>query len=275
MAHLFREKNVGLSVDHELIEGSHVVSFSTKKATIDIVHSKRYGPLFYIDGVLQAAHFDEYIYHEFLVHPALANSQSVKKICVFGGSDGCAIREICKWKEVQQVTVMDWDEELVHYFQANGKLWHQGAWNDNRVYFDCKDVLKLADEQQVSKYDVLLIDLLDPEYKDLEEGGFWDKVLQLAKDMRNPGGSIVINTGGVVPWRYSNFYTLFKKALALFRASNVVPYKVFVPSFQEEWSYILIHDQPQIQTSFPPFTRRLTETTFLKATVWEKEYQKN
>jgi spermidine synthase len=274
MTHVFRETNQGLTCEHALIEGSPVVSFKTARAKVDILHTQRYGPMFFIDGCLQAAHFDEYIYHEFLVHPAMANSASVKRVCIFGGSDGCAAREVLKWKGVEQVNIVDWDKELVNYFQANGNLWHQGAWRDTRVYHIHKDISQLAEEQQVSKFDVILIDLLDPTFDDLQENGFWEKTLRLAKDMLNPGGAIVMNTGGVLPWKVSTFHEAVRKAADIFRDLKLQPYKIYVPSFLEEWTFILLHSNEDIDCSFSSvMTRRLTEKTFRRAMHWEREFQ--
>ena len=274
MTHVFRETNQGVTCEHELIEGSPVVSFRTHRAKIDIVHSQRFGPMFFIDGCLQAAHFDEYIYHEFLVHPAMANSASVKRVCIFGGSDGCAAREVLKWKGVEQVNIVDWDKELVNYFQTQGNLWHQGAWHDSRVYHIHKDIMSLAEEQQVSKFDIIIVDLLDPTFQDLAENGFWQKTLTLAKDMLSPGGTVVINTGGILPWKVSTFHEAVRKATLIFHGYNIQPYKIFVPSFLEEWTFVLMHSNEILQCSFEPImTRRLTEKTFRRAMHWEREFQ--
>lgn len=63
----------------------------------------------YINGHLQFNSFDEYIYHENLVHPAFAIAPNRKKILVLGGGDGLAVREILKYPEVESITLCDLD----------------------------------------------------------------------------------------------------------------------------------------------------------------------
>lgn len=66
----------------------------------------------YINGHLQFHSNDEYIYHEFLVHPAMHAAQKRKRILVLGGGDGLAVREILKYKEVRSITLVDIDPEM-------------------------------------------------------------------------------------------------------------------------------------------------------------------
>lgn len=274
MSLVFREKNEGSVTEYTIAPGTTPFEFTTAKAKINTVISEKYGPMFFIDGTLQAAHFDEYIYHEFLVHPAMMNCERPRSVCILGGSDGCALREILKWNQVEKVTLIDWDEELVQYFKQNGKLWHQGAHQDPRVSYMYADIRSFFDVPVREKYDVLFVDLLDPVYADVvEENGFWQKLLDLVQSMRNLGGTIVINSGGVLPWKYETFYSLFKRTLAVFRDCHVQPYKVFVPSFQEDWAFLLIYkDELLVDLQKGVLTRRLNKKTFMKATSWEPEY---
>lgn len=274
MSVVFREKNEGCVTEYRIAPGTSPLEFSTSKAKINSIITEKYGPMFFIDGALQASHFDEYIYHEFLVHPAMMNCENPRSICILGGSDGCALREVLKWKSVEKVTLIDWDEELVQYFKEHGKLWHQGAHQDPRVSYMFSDIRTFFENPLQEKYDVIFVDLLDPVFSEvMEENGFWKNLLDLVKSMRNLGGTIAINSGGVLPWKYETFYSLFKRTLATFRDFHVQPYKVFVPSFQEEWSFLLIYKgELVVDLQDAVLTRRLNKKSMLKATTWESEY---
>ena len=50
----------------------------------------------YINGNQQLSTFDEQMYHEPLVHPALKLSKTPYNILILGGGDGCAVREVLK-----------------------------------------------------------------------------------------------------------------------------------------------------------------------------------
>lgn len=273
MSLVFQEKNLGTVTNYTLIKGGTHHSFETKRATVDFVDTERFGTMFYIDGNLQASVFDEYIYHEFLVHPAMANTERPSRVCILGGSDGCALREVLKWKAVEKVVLVDWDQELVEHFKVHGKLWHRGAYADPRVSCLYSDIREFFDKPVTETFDVIIVDLLDPVYEDIiQEDGFWHKLLVLAQNLRNLGGTIVINSGGVLPWKYDTFYALFKRTLGTFREFHVQPYKVFVPSYQEEWSFLLIY-KGELEDKFDGIlTQRLCRKSFFRAMNWEKEY---
>lgn len=63
----------------------------------------------FINRHLQFSSFDEHIYHEVLVHPAMQLAKSRKNVLVLGGGDGLAIREILKYEDVESVTLVDLD----------------------------------------------------------------------------------------------------------------------------------------------------------------------
>ncbi|MFT6181625.1 MAG: spermidine synthase [Akkermansiaceae bacterium] len=63
----------------------------------------------YINGHLQFSESDEFIYHELLTHPAMALSQERGRILILGGGDGLALREVLKYPEVREVTLVDLD----------------------------------------------------------------------------------------------------------------------------------------------------------------------
>ena len=66
----------------------------------------------YINGHLQFNSKDEYIYHENLVHPAMAIASKRKKVLVLGGGDGLAVREIIKYPDVESIILVDLDPEM-------------------------------------------------------------------------------------------------------------------------------------------------------------------
>jgi spermidine synthase len=76
----------------------------------------------YINGHMQFHSNDEYIYHEFLVHPAMHAAQQRKRILVLGGGDGLAVREILKYKEVRSITLVDIDPEMTDIATNNPYL---------------------------------------------------------------------------------------------------------------------------------------------------------
>ena len=66
----------------------------------------------YINGHLQFHSFDEHIYHEHLVHPALSIAPRRQNVLILGGGDGLALREVLRYPDVETVTLVDIDPAM-------------------------------------------------------------------------------------------------------------------------------------------------------------------
>ncbi|MBL0701444.1 MAG: spermidine synthase, partial [Desulfosarcina sp.] len=105
----------------------------------------------YINGHLQFHSNDEYIYHEFLVHPAMHAAQQRKRILVLGGGDGLAVREVLKYKEVGSITLVDIDPEMTDIATNNPYLasLNQGSLQNAKVNVIKNRVIKPGTKMEV------------------------------------------------------------------------------------------------------------------------------
>jgi len=264
----FREIEDDISRDYLLADGGGLVKFYSGKANIVIADTKKFGPMLFMDSVLQLATSDEYIYHEMLVHPVMSTVESPKRVCILGGADGCAVREVLRYPSVEHVDLVDWDKNLIEYLKVSGRIWHQGSLLDPRVHIH---TLNATEFVSAEKYDVVIVDLFDPEYKDFNQDGFWSSLFPLLNSFREGGASIVINGGGILPWKIGTFERLYISVSSLL-FDYMIPYKVFVPSFTEEWGFILVSDKPPILKDNVQF-RHCCPDAFGKASFWEKPYK--
>ena len=76
----------------------------------------------YINGNTQFSSYDEHIYHEMLVHPAMLVAPSRERVLVLGGGDGLAVREILKYPDVASVTLVDLDPDMTALARDNPYL---------------------------------------------------------------------------------------------------------------------------------------------------------
>src|SRR5438874_2134550 len=84
-----------------------------------VVTKGKTGYALFLNGNLQFNSFDEYRYHEALVHPAFAAYEGIpKRILVLGGGDGLAVREILKYPSVEFVQLVDLDPDMTHISYA-------------------------------------------------------------------------------------------------------------------------------------------------------------
>lgn len=114
-----------------------------------------------IDGKIQSAEVDEYIYHELLVHPAMLAHPHPRRVLVCGGGEGAALREILRHPSVESVVMVDIDAELVVLCREHLLGWHRGAFDDRRVqvrHGDARAFVETTSEQ----FDVVINDITDP-----------------------------------------------------------------------------------------------------------------
>lgn len=124
----------------------------------------------FLNGNEQLSSKDEWMYHEPIVHVPMKLSGSRKRVLVLGGGDGCAVREILKYKEVEDVVLVDLDPAMTKLGKTHEVLTslNKGAFEDEKVKVYNTDALRflVADS---SIYDVILVDLPDPKSVDISK----------------------------------------------------------------------------------------------------------
>lgn len=243
----------------------------TSKANVDFVPTELFGTQVYIDGQLQFSQEDEYRYHEMLVHPIFTLSHNkAKRVCILGGGDGIALHSVLKWN-VEFVDLIDYDEEFVNYFSfAEGAQWNKGSLSDEHVSIHFNDIQEICSLPRM--YDIIIMDLIDPDLNN----ELYRKALILAKKALNPGGSIVMNAGGARPASSKKFTNLIYTVADVFRGTSdkwLTAYKTFVPSFCEEWCFLLISEYPTWNNLAPLGRfRYFDKETWNSSSAWEKDW---
>jgi len=270
---VYRETDGNIVREYALEDGYSPFRKQTEKALLELVPTKEYGIALFLDGELQFAEKDEYIYHESLVHPCLMTAGQRKKVCILGGGDGCAAREVLKWPDVEQITIIDWDKEVTDLFTRQQA--HLNGWSltDSRVTIENKNVQELLHDER--KYDCIIVDLLDPKEKEID---LWYDILFLIQVWIEPTGSVVINAGGITPWQVDMTNWLLQMIESKMDFRRVL-YKAFVPSFAREWSFVLLSKNATIQSRYLPVRLPLRLKYFDNITwdhiytyTWTKDY---
>lgn len=70
-----------------------LVDYQSSVQRIQIIEIESLGKCLLIDGRIQSAEKDEFIYHEALVHPPLLLHPHPRKVLVLGVGEGATIRE--------------------------------------------------------------------------------------------------------------------------------------------------------------------------------------
>lgn len=122
----------------------------------------------YINGNEQFSSYDEKLYHEPLVHPAMALLKEKKKVLILGGGDGLALREVLKYRDVEKVVLVDIDPEMTSLAMKHPVLLNlnNDALNDPKVEIVNQDAYNFLSASE-EYYDLILADLPDPNTLDL------------------------------------------------------------------------------------------------------------
>ena len=129
---------------------------------IDFFDSETFGKFFTLDGLIMITEKDEFIYHEMISNVPMAVNPDIKKVLIIGGGDGGTAREVCRFKTVEQVDMVEIDERVVRLCQ---KYFPQTACaldNDPRINLIFGDGLKFVQDAPEGAYDLILVDSTDP-----------------------------------------------------------------------------------------------------------------
>lgn len=221
-----------------------------------IVTGSKTGLRLYLNGNLQFDSFDEYRYHEALVHPGLAALKNPKDILVLGGGDGMAVREILKYPSVESITLVDLDPEMTSLFTTSELLasLNKYSFKNSKVKVINADAFVWLKENQ-KKYDFIVIDFPDPSSYSLGKlysQSFYKHLLPALK----PDGLFTVQSTS--PYFARESYWCVGKTIeeAGFR---IWPYHAYVPSFGE-WGYFIGSlKNYQLPKKFPKDLRFITE----------------
>ena len=207
-----------------------------------VVTKGKTGYALFLNGNLQFNSFDEYRYHEALVHPAMnAFGANPKRILVLGGGDGLALREILKYPSVEYIQLVDLDPEMTSvskHVPALGEL-NQHSFDNPKVHVTNADAFVWLDNTETEPFDVAVVDFPDPNNFALGKL-YTTRFYNLLKRKLKPDSAVVVQTTSPLIARKS-FWCIIKTLEAA--GFYVKPYQTTVPSFGV-WGYALAKLQP-------------------------------
>ncbi|XP_047334641.1 thermospermine synthase ACAULIS5-like [Impatiens glandulifera] len=256
----------------------------TQYQDIQLLDTKPFGKALVIDGKLQSAESDEFIYHESLVHPALLYHSNPKIIFIMGGGEGSTARELLRHNTVEKVVMCDIDQDVVDFCKSY-LLVNKEAFCDPRLELIINDARQELERREDDSYDVIIGDLADP-----IEGGpcyqlytksFYESVIKskLKKD-----GIFVTQAGPAGVFSHTEVFScLYNTLRQVFK--YVVPYSAHIPSYADIWGWIMASDSPlvlnsdeldlKIKQRIEGENRFLDGKTFASASILSKAVRKS
>lgn len=138
----------------------HLYSAQSRFQRIDIMKSVEFGRFLTLDGNMMLTERDEFIYHEMMVHVAMATRPNAEKILVIGGGDGGVVRELCQYPGIRHIDMVEIDEMVVTACKAHLKQ-TACCLDDARVHLYYEDGLRFV-RQKENVYDLIIVDSTDP-----------------------------------------------------------------------------------------------------------------
>ena len=246
----------------------------------DIVITERGTPAgpdtrLFLNGDLQFSSIDEYRYHESLVHPAMSGgggSGRAESVLILGGGDGLALREVLRYREVRQATLVELDPEMISLARHEPRLraLNRGSMTDPRANIVAADAFSWLRKNR-QHYDVIIIDMPDPD-ETATAKLYSVEFYSLARAHLADDGRLVVQAGSPY-FAPKSFWCID----ATVRAAGLrtVPYHVDVPSFGD-WGFVLAgRTTPALTMRYPggdPASLRfLTPAELTAAAVFPKD----
>ncbi len=164
----------------------------TEHQHLVIFKNEYWGTVMALDGIIQTTERDEFIYHEMMTHVPLFAHGNAKKVLIIGGGDGGILREVVKHPEVEQVTQVEIDGQVIEMCKQYLPNHSAGAFDDPRARIIIDDGMKFV-QNTTDTFDVIISDSTDPVGPG--EVLFTSPFYEGVKRCLNPGGIFVAQNG--------------------------------------------------------------------------------
>ncbi len=200
---------------------------------IEIFQTDVMGRVLLLNGCFMVTEKDAFIYHEMLVHPAMAVLSSPRKVLVIGGGDGGAITELVKYPSLESVTLCEIDPRVVGSCREYFPTISAGL-DDPRVKVAFEDGASFVRGYR-NEFDLVLVDSTDPigAGAALFEVSFYESVLGSLTEK----GAAVFQTESPL-FMEDVFLTALGLLRKVFGPDSVHPYLATIPCYPGGlWSF--------------------------------------
>lgn len=176
----------------------HLETILTSRGTlVEFFEDPKYGIVCSMNGLVQSTTSDEKIYHNFFTNLGLSSAfRTDISALIIGSGEGCLARDLLTDTRIKHITMVDWDKDVVDKFQSSSyveKWAGKSTWQDSRLNVEIADAWQWT-EQAKSQFDIIFIDLFDPE-NTLDGLEKWENLLVQTKKLLNKGGTLVVYCG--------------------------------------------------------------------------------
>lgn len=259
---LFTGKLLTNKIEEGLYRDDIILSEQTQYQKIIMTKHKDDVRLF-LDGNLQLSSTDEYRYHEALVHIPMMYAKSHERVLILGGGDGLAAREVLKYKDVNEIVLVDIDKQMTDLCSTDKQLveLNKGSLSNEKLHIVNKDAYLYVQEND-EKFDVIIIDFPDPNNESLNKL-YTNVFYNYIKSNLVENGVMVCQSTSPY-YAKKSFWCISKTIKTQFE--TVIPYHLQVPTFGE-WGFNIAFNGKNLRNNLSVETRYLAmdniDTLFL------------
>lgn len=203
---------------------------------IAIVETKSFGRCLILDNEVQSFEFDEFIYHEAIVTPAMILHPSPARVAVIGGGEGSSLREVLRLKTVDVAIMIDIDAMVVDCARKYLPSFHDNCFDDSRAAVLNEDGRKFF-ENTSERFDVIIVDITCPIDASPAYRLFTREFYEIILDRLTPQGVIAVQASTTSPMAIDSFTIICNTLQSVF--PRVFPYAAYIPSFAMFWGFCL------------------------------------
>jgi spermidine synthase len=254
-AGMIASNRIAAAADDELYADEIIFERNTRYQRIVVTRWKDDLRLF-LNAHLQFSSRDEYRYHEALVHPGLSSLPQARRALVLGGGDGLAVRELLRYPNVENITLVDLDPEMTRIFRDHPMLspLNSHSFSNPRVHVINDDAFPWLDRSSDS-WDFVVVDFPDPTNFSLGKLYTTAFYRSLKRHVTTNGLVVVQSTS---PMFARQSYWCINETLKQ-AGFQTWPYHVYVPSFGE-WGFMLAGGHWEPPSALPSGLKFLTVT---------------
>jgi spermidine synthase len=201
---------------------------------VRVLESYKYGKILTLDNMVMTTQKDEYHYHEMISHIAMFTHHNPKNILVIGGGDGGTIREVLRHNNIDKVTMVEIDGEVI---EACKKYLPEIACSLDHPKLDLivADGISFVKNSLPKTYDIIIVDGSDPvgPAEGLFSNEFYQNCFNALKD-----DGILVSQGESPKFNEKVFVELNQTLKNIFGEKNTKISLFYVPTYPTGmWSF--------------------------------------
>ncbi len=225
---------------------------------IQVFELGSFGPVLLLDGIVQTAAADEFVYHEMVaLLPCLQVGQP-REVLIIGGGDGGALRQVLRFRSLRRAVMVDLDERVIEVSRRFLPSVSQGAFDDPRAEIIIGDGQEWVRRFR-RRFDVAIIDLTDPTSDGPSNPLYSAEFFRDVRRALRARGIISVQSGSLT---YQADWVRKLRATLASAFPYVRLHTAMVPSYQAGlYAFLLGSGRPLQQLTRAAFQRRLDGVT--------------